>query len=246
MEEHLKNCLVALAAAMDEMQKYPEQLDDWMLSNHNYIKTDSPQLRTFLPKETIKELRKEIDDAEFEEKKSSTMKIKLPGGGEQEIQVEKTQSEAKTNSFFERAEVLKGSGKTSGKAKVPGEPEPPKSVVEKTATLKELAQRIKSEASQGITSEAGLAVMMENADPEAAAELQAVIDSGADIVSSGIALPAPTGDDDEVPSFVLNMAARAQSGPAAANARDLQTLQDMQNKVQNTQKKLGTGGFGRA
>src|SRR5271166_1978670 len=112
LEEHLKNCLVALTTAMDEMQKYPEQLDDWMLSNHNYIITDSPQLKMYLPKETIKELRKEIDDAEFEEKKSSTVKIKLPGGGEQEIVVEKTQSEAKTNSFFERAEVLKGSGKT--------------------------------------------------------------------------------------------------------------------------------------
>src|SRR5271154_6066712 len=92
MEEHLKNCVAALAAAMEEMQKYPEQLNDWMLSNHSYIKTDSPDLKNYLPKELIKELRKEIDDAEFQDKKQTMVTIKLPGGGTEEVLVEKTQS----------------------------------------------------------------------------------------------------------------------------------------------------------
>jgi hypothetical protein len=246
MEEHLKNCLVGLAAAMKDMQKYPEQLDDWLLSNHNYIKTDSPNLKQYLPKEIFKEMKREVEVQENGEPKISTIKIKLPGGGTQDVQVEKTQSEAKTNSFFERAEVLKGSGKTSGKAaKDPDEPEGPKSVVEKTQNLRAVAQQIRREVSNGAASENSLAAMMESADPEAVAEFQAVISSG-DIINSGLS-EASTGDDDEIHPAALAMARLAQPNSAGANHKDMQSLQEMQSKVQNAQKRLtsGKGSFSR-
>src|SRR5208282_4854591 len=82
MEEHLKNCVASLASAMEEMQKYPEQLDDWMLSNHNYIKTSSPSLVNYLPEEVLKELFKkpEKSEASPEEPRTFMQKIKVPDG----------------------------------------------------------------------------------------------------------------------------------------------------------------------
>jgi len=246
MEEHLKNCLTALTAAMNDMLKYPEQLNDWLLSNHNYIKTDSPNLKSFLPKEAIKELVKEVDKVDPQEKKQTTIQIKLPGGGTQEVLVEKTQSEETTNGFFDRAEAIKGSGKTSGKAvRASDEPEPPKSVIEKTKNLKSLAQQIRKEASSGITSENSMAAMMENADPDAVSEFQSVINGG-DIVSSS--LPDQSdGGDDEIPPAALAMARMARSGGNNSNAKDLQYLEEQKNKVANAQKKFnsGSGGFSR-
>ena len=258
MEEHLKNCVADLAKAMDAMQKYPEQLDDWMLSNHNYLKTDSPDLKNYLPKEMIKELRKEIDEAEFQEKKSSMVTIKLPGGGTEEVLVEKTQSAAKTNAFFDRAEVLKGSGKTSGKAaKVAGEPEAPKSVAEKTQHLRNVVQKIKSEGVQGglteaeidMASELGVsAETLENADPVSAAEIHALV-SGSTMIASGLP-PVSDGLDEEsaMADRVLqnNLRMASKKDMASSQERDMKTLMEMQNRVSNTQKKLGTGGFGRA
>lgn len=259
MEEHLKNCVADLAKAMEAMQKYPEQLNDWMLSNHNYIKTDSPDLKNYLPKELIKELRKEIDEQEFQEKKSSMVTIKLPGGGTEEVLVEKTQSSAKTNGFFDRAEVLKGAGKTSGKAaKAQGEPEAPKSVAEKTQHLRNVVQKIKSEGVQreGFTeaeidmaSELGVSPeTLENADPVSAAEIQALV-SGSTMIASGLPPVSDSLDEESAMAdrvLANNLRMASKKDMSSAQERDMQTLREMQNKVSNTQKKLGTGGFGRA
>lgn len=252
MEEHLKNCLTSLATSMAAMLKYPEQLDDWLLSNHSYIKTDSPNLKHYLPKEMLKEMRKEADDAEFQDKKPHIVKLKVPDGQggiiEQDVIVEKTQSEEKTKSFFDRAEALQGSGKTSGKSpRSLDEPEVPKSIAEKTKNLKSIAQQIKRQASSGITSQDSLAAMMEQADPEAIAEFQSVINSG-DIISSGLPDPAQ-GDDDEIPAVVSAMARMAGgNNSTGANEKDLRALQEMQNKAANAQKRLssGKGSFGRS
>lgn len=259
MEEHLKNCITALATAMSEMMKYPEQLDDWMLSNHSYIKTSSPDLVNFLPEEILQALQKKPEKKESspEEPKVTVQKIKVPDGKGgvkiEEVLVEKTQSDEQTQGFFARAEVLGGSGKTSGKApKSADEPTAPKSVVEKTQNLKKLAQQIRTEVSQGLTNESGLAVIMrpdmiDQADPDAVAEFQAAITSG-DIIASGLPTVSD-GDDDEIPGVVQSMANRAvskQTGASGANARDEATLREMQNRVRNTQKKLGSGGFSRS
>ncbi len=251
MEEHLKNCIAGLAAAMEEMQKYPDQLNDWLLSNHNYIKTDSSDLVKYVPREVIKEMRKDIEEKDFQEKKMTTVKIKNAFGEEEEVLVEtqKVQSDDKTKGFFDRAEVMGGSGKTSGKGG--NNPSAPKSVIEKTQHLKEVAQRIKKESSQGIISEDGLASMispemLENVNPSTVAELEAVIGSG-DIIASGLPSPS-TGDDDEIPSVVMNMASRAAAKQGNANEKDLKTLYEMQNKAANASKRLasGKGGFSRS
>lgn len=259
MEEHLKNCVAALAKAMDDMGKYQEQLDDWLLSNHNYIKTDSPNLINFVSREdainnfNLAETSKKSEKKEAisEEPTTSVKKIKVPDGKGgfvvEEVIVEKRQSEEQTNGFFDRAEVLKGSGKTSGKAlKEADEPEAPKSVAEKTRNLKARVAEIKKAGSAAIE-ENNLAsvidpTMLADADPDAVAELQAAINAGDPLVASGLP-PASDGDDDEIPSIVQSMANRAlqKGGGNGANERDMQTLQEMQNKVRNATKRLSSG-----
>lgn len=246
MEEHLKNCVAALAAAMDAMAKYPEQLDDWMLSNHNYIKTDSPGLKAFLPKEAIKEMRKELDEEEFQEKKKSIVKIKtLDGDGqvvEQDVVVEKMATDDRTQTFHDRANNMLKQEKA-----VDGEP---KSVATKTKDLRAMAEKIKKEAAVQAKAEGGMASMiskemMAEADPDAVREFQQMISSG-DVVSS--AMPTVSdGDDDEIPSVVLQMASMKKGGGAdgGANEKDLRALANMQAKVQNSAKRLGKGSFSR-
>lgn len=239
MEEHLKNLLNSLRGTMDELQSYSAQLDDFLLSNYNYIKTDSENLKNYLPKETIKELRKEIDDAEFLEKKRSVVKIKTPEG-EQEVVVEQLQTDNKTQTFHERAHNMLKQDKV-----VDGDP---KSVVEKTKDLRALKERIEREGAAALE-EGGMASMISpsmltNADPEAVANFRAEIE-GADIIASGLP-DTSSGDDDEIPSVVLNMASRAKKG-GGSNDKDLDTLREMESRVQKAQKRLssGKGGFSR-
>lgn len=258
MEEHLKNCIASLASAMSEMMKYQEQLDDWLLSNYSYIKTNSPNLVNYLPAEVLQQLFKrpvEKSGPSLEEPQITVQKIKVPDGKGgftvEEVKIEKTQSAEQTNAFFDRAEVLKGAGKTSGKTpKAPEESDAPKSVAEKTRNLAKLAQQIRTEVSQGVGNESGLAVMMrpemiDQADPEAVAEFQTAIATG-DIIASGLP-PVSDGDDDEIPGVIQGMANRALKGSSGgSNDKDLASLYEMQNKVKNSQKRLGKGGFGRA
>lgn len=242
MEEHLKNCVTALAAAMEAMVKYPDQLDDWLLSNHNYIKTDSPDLKSYLPKEAFREIRKVLDEEEFQEKKKSVVKIKtITEDGdvvEQDVVVEKMATDDRTQTFHDRANNMLKQEKA-----VDGDP---KSVAAKTKDLRATAERIKREVALASKTEGGMASMtskemMAEADPESVAEFQSMIATG-DIVSSG--LPAPSdGDDDEIPSVVLAMANMKKSGGAdgGANEKDMRALVNMQAKVQGGAKRLNSG-----
>jgi len=242
MEEHLKNCVTALAAAMEAMDKYPEQLDDWLLSNHNYIKTDSPDLKNYLPKEAFKEIRKVLDEEEFQEKKKSIVKIKTRDEDgnvtEQDVEVEKMATDDRTQTFHDRANNMLRQEKA-----VDGDP---KSVAAKTKDLRAVAEKIKKEVALSSKAEGGVASMMSKemmaeADPEAVAEFQSMIATG-DIVSSS--LPAASdGDDDEIPSVVLAMANMKKSGGAdgGANEKDLRALANMQAKVQGGAKRLNSG-----
>jgi len=242
MEEHLKNCVAALSDAMDAMAKYPEQLDDWLLSNHNYIKTDSPGLKAYLPKEAIKEMRKALDDEEFQEKKKSIVKIKTRDEDgnvtEQDVEVEKMATDDRTQTFHDRANNMLKAEKA-----VDGEP---KSVATKTKDLRAVAEKVKREVAAAMSSkEGGMASMISKeslaeADPEAVAEFQAVISSG-DIVASSLP-PTSDGDDDEIPSVVLAMASMKKGGAdGGANEKDLRALANMQAKVQGGAKRLNSG-----
>lgn|SRR5574337_136764 len=241
MEEHLKNSLATLATAMEAMSKYPEQLEDWLLSNYNYIKTDSPDLINYFPKEALKEIRKTLDDVEFQEKKKSVVKIKtLDEDGkvvEQDVVVEKMATDDRTQMFHDRANNMLRQEKA-----VDGEP---KSVAEKTKDLRAMAEKIKQEVSINEKAEGGMASMiskemMAEADPTAVREFQSMINSG-DIVSSGISSD-PDGDEDEIPPVVLAMA-NMKKGPGGndTNAKDLKALANMQAKAQGAARRLGSG-----
>ena len=242
MEEHLKNLLTALRENMDKLAQYQDPLDDFLLSNYNYIKTDSPNLKFYLPKEALKEMTKEMNDAEFQEKKKSIVRIKTQDMDgniiEQDVEVEKTMSDNKTQTFHDRANNMLKQEKA-----VDGEP---RSVVEKTKNLRATAEEIRKKLDRE-KAEGGVASMisrenMAEADPEAVAEFQSVISSG-DIVASGLP-PASDGDDDEIPQVVLAMASLKNtkgSNDGGANAKDLEALARMQAKVQGGAKKLSSG-----
>ena len=244
MEEHLKNLLSTLAQAMEQLEQYPEQVNDWLLSNYNYIKTDSPDLKNYLPKEALKEMRKELDDAEFQEKKKSVVKIKtIDEDGkvvEQDVVVEKMSTDDRTQTFHDRANNMLKAEKA-----VDGEP---KSVTERTRDLKAMAEKIKKDAAIQTHSEGGVAPMiskemLSNADPEAVAAFEAEISGG--IVSS--AIPDALGDEDATTDRILqaNLRAASKKGGQNSEEKDMKTLREMQNKVANAQKRLGTGGFSR-
>jgi hypothetical protein len=223
MEELLKSLLVSLADTMQKMKEYPEQLDDWLFSNYGYIKTDSPDLIKFVPKEQLKELRKEVDNEDFVERKKKVIKVKVENGKEVEAITEKIQSDARTAGFFERAQIIKrgeGGGDDTGSdigdtdngdtsdgeedvqlvpIKSSKKPRTFKSAAEKTRHLKELKKKIETEGAQAVVGETGLAAMidpenLENADPEMVAAFQSELGDG-DIITS--ALPVSSYDDED-------------------------------------------------
>ncbi len=240
MEEHLKNLLGTLRETMEQMSGYQAQLDDWMLSNHNYIKTDSPDIAKYMPKDIIKEIKKAQDEKDFQERKKFTVKVKTDNGVE-EVQAEKIQDEEKTNEFFKRAEVIKpinpenhGSTITAANAF--------QSPAEKTSYLKKIAQQIKKAGAQGLGEDGNSitipAAMMAEADPEAVAEFQSLI-SGEEIVSS-----LPDTSDDDVPAHILqaNMAlAKSKGGGSGTNPADLLKLQQMHERVKNSRENFESG-----
>jgi len=239
MEEHLKNLFSSLRQTMEALKEYPDQLNDWMLSNHSYIKTDSPQLKQYMPKEYAEEIRRQRDDEVKEEKKvieakraenKSIVKVDT-GEGAEEVLVEKIQSEEKTSSFFKRAEAVKPN--------IEGF----KSASEKTQHLKAMAQQIRREGAT-VINQAGLAAhlpaeMIDSADPEAVAEFQSMMEGG-EIASS---LPDTGGDDDAIPSVVLAMANRA-AGKAKDPAADLAKLQQQQQKQAESRRNFQSGAKG--
>lgn len=53
MDEYLKNLLVSLREAMDKLSEYETELEDFMLSNFQFVKTTSPNLINFVPEEML-------------------------------------------------------------------------------------------------------------------------------------------------------------------------------------------------
>lgn len=246
LPEHLKVCLANLTIAMKDMaSQYPDQLEDWLLSNYSYIKTDNPNLKDYLPKEVIQDLRKEVAHTEVPEKTTTKMQIKNAKGQIETIEVEtkKTQSQEKTNGFFERAQA-QGIKKTKGGAEQQAPKSAPSNIAERTSYLKDLAKQIKAEGNQSYLGEADLVQMIENDGEPTVDELSSAIGSG-DIIQS--ALPNYSdGEDEEVPMIVQNMASRAKQG-GDNSQKDLQSLQNMHQKASGSSKRMlgGSGSFSR-
>lgn len=253
MEEHLKNLFATLRETMDDLQKYPQQLNDWMLSNHNYIKTDSPDIAQYMPEDMLKEIKKSEADKEFQKRKDAqnkfTVKVQTETG-EEEVEAEKIQSEERTSEFFKRAEVIKKVPPTKQQLG----PNVYHSPAEKTEHLKKMAQQIKREGAQGLSSMGGgsmgiPAEMLDQADPEAVAEFQSMISGGGDVASS---IDGDSDFDDDLPGgdFILqaNMAAAAAKGgqgnTGEYNAKDAAHLQRLQSKVSQARKNINSGAKG--
>lgn len=248
MEEHLKNLFSSLRETMSQLQAYPEQINDWLLSNYNYIKTDSPKISLYMPEEMLKDLKRVEDEKDFQKRKESqkyTVKVKTEMG-EEEVVAEKIQSEETTNDFFKRAAVIKTSSNNSNTGGSPTFQSP----AEKTQHLKKMAQQIKKVGSQGLIADGSSmslpAHMLDQADPEAIAEYQSMISTG-ELVNSSL---SDTSDDD-VPDFILaaNQAAaanRSGTSNSETNAKDLATLQRLQSKISRSRNTMinGTGGTG--
>lgn len=244
LEEHLKNLLAVLATTMENLQQYSQQVEDWLLSNYNYIKTDSPNLVNFLPTDFIKDLKKIEDDKSFEEKKNKKYITKVQTeSGEEEVQVEKIQSEEKTNEFFKRAQAIRPN--------VEGE----QNITDKTKRIKEVANQIRRGGAAAITSEAGAnsfitPEMIENADPDAVAEMQALL-SGNEVASS--LGDINNGDEEMLHPAVEGMLNRANSkSNNYQNSADVAKLQEMHSRINHSRRAFedgtnrGKGGFSRS
>jgi hypothetical protein len=238
LDEHLKNLFSTLRETMMALQVYPDQLNDWMLSNYNYIKTDSEKIINYVSKEILSDLKKIKDEKEFQDRKKFTVKVKAENGTVEEIQAETLQSEEKTSDFFKRAEVIRTPNASS---KAPNAPVSFQSPAEKTQHLKEMAKQIKRAGSAGITASGDSmmisAEMLENADPEAVAEFEQMI-TGNEVVSS-----LPDAGDDDVPAHILaaNQAVAKAKGGGGANTADLLKLQQMQSRLQKSREDFESG-----
>lgn len=226
MEEKLKELLSTLAATMESLKDYEDQLNDWMLSNYHYIKTTSKEFAKYLPKQNKKSEVKEEATVENESVGEEYIVNVQTEEGVEPVVAKKIQSEERTNLFFKRAEVkTKGEGYGT--------------TAEKTKHIKSLVQQIREGGSQSIDSSGAASFlspeMMDQADPEAVKELQAMIEGGSDSIASS--LPELANGDDDIPAAVLAMSARASTG-SNKDARDLARLQQQVDKSQRS----GSGG----
>lgn len=230
MEGNLKNLLTTLRENMEALQKYPDQLNDWLLSNYSFIKTDSPDIGMYMPKGMLKELRKSEEERDFlERKEKKTIKVKTENG-EEEVVTQKVQSEATTNEFFKRAEAVKPN--------IDGF----KNTSEKTERLKELKRQIERGGSPVVNQNGVAGVispeMMENADPEEVAIYQSLM-SGGDSISSSI----DNNYDDEIPGENI-VGALANMKNKGGNHSDINKLQQLQNRVSESRNNFNTGSKG--
>jgi hypothetical protein len=269
MEELLKGLLSTLQDTMDKLGSYSAQLNDWLLSNYGFIKTDALDLKDYVSKEVLRDMKREFDHDEFDRKKS-IIKIKTEHGEEEEVLVEQIQSNSKTAGFFERAQVTKRKGGDNSigddgdmdpsqydpsdedvelqPIRKSNKPQTFKTAAEKTAYIKSLKKKIETGAPV-VVNERGLSSMidpsnLDNANPEEVAAFSSMIGDG-DIITS--ALPSSNDDDDFITNRVLaaNLAAKGipnKGGDSGTyNANDVRALQDMHARVKNSNQAFQSG-----
>lgn len=232
MEEHLKNLLTSLGETMSKLSDYPDEVNDWLLSNYNYIKTDSENLIEYIPKELIKKNLVD-EEKEFQARKEKRyVKIQNDNGEEEDILVEKTQSEDKTNEFFTRAEAVK--------PRLDGF----RSISEKNEHLKKLTAQIRKEGSSAMLNEAGVSArispeMMASANPEDIAQIES------ELFESNISSSLDKEDnDDDLPPIVevmLSKTNKTNSNNGTYNAKDVASLQQMHSRLNKSKKDFESG-----
>ena len=235
MEEHLKNLFGTLRETMNALSTYPDQVNDWMLSNHNYIKADAENIKSLLKLESDKDFQKKKDAQKF------SVKVKKDNGEEEEVLAEALQSEEETNDFFKRAEVIKKSSAQSP--------------IEKTQQLK--AMHLKAMAEKIKT--AGLDVpknasnshnipehMIVDADPEAVTEYYQMI-SGTDPAYSNSSIDESLEDlpgGEASLQANIRAASSKNNGSGTYSAKDMAMLQKLQSKSVEARKNVQSGAKG--
>lgn len=248
LETHLKELLSSLRDTMDKLQQYPEQLDDWLLSNYQYIRTNSPQLSQYMPKGYAKPKK---EDATTEDINQPEMrKIKLRDGSEVDVIVEKTMNDTKAQEFQDRANPK---GKSVKGRILPGVALP-KSATDKTNDLKKLKRQIEEEGSKGIISQASLADMIAE---EKQGDAEIIMDNGEGLsqeelvamqtmVNGGEPITTINSDGVDEESRMadrvlhMNMQAKGKSGGSAN--KDLEYLRQHQTAVADAQARMDGGG----
>lgn len=223
MDMDLKEILKGIGKSISYIDSlgHTKHLDDWMLANFNYIRTNSEDLIKYVDPELLKAAKKEPVSRKI-------VKVKTEKG-EEEVVSEQMQDEETTNDFFKRAEAVKPN--------IDGF----KSAAEKTQHLKNLARQIKKAGTASMTENGAsliTAEMLESVDPEAVAEMSSLI-SEEPIVSSAL----NSSEDDDIPDFILDMANRAKGGNTNS-AKDLLKLQQLQERQAESSRNFKTGAKG--
>jgi len=219
VDDKLRELFVDLRVLMDELEEYRDQLEDWLLSNYNFIRTTSTSLVNYIPKELLKGNSLPRNK---EEGTKYTVKVKTDKG-EEEVIAEKIQSEETTNEFFKRAEAVKPN--------IDGF----KSTIEKTRHLKALTNQIKNAGTKVITNDdvEMMSVNMDDADPDVVEEMQSLISS------PGISSSLTDSEDLEIPPALLAMSNNK------SDTSDLIKLQQMQDRINKSRNNFKTGNVGK-
>lgn len=204
----------------------------------------------FVPKEQLKDLKKEVDNEDFVERKKKVIKVKVENGKEVEVVTEKIQADSKTAGFFERAQIIKrgdadddtgtdiGDGRDNdtdpsdetderedvqlNSIKSPNKPRTFKSAAEKTRHLKELKKKIEHEGTQVAIGETGLASMIDS-ENLANADPELVSALSSELSDGDIitsALPAGGLDDEDSMTDRILSINRAAAGKGKAKGGD--------------------------
>lgn len=241
MEEYLKSLFATLRDTMDKLQAYPEQLNDWMLSNHQFIKTDATDIIKHVSDELLKTHRIFKDKGDVPDQPKKVIKVQTEKGPvEVEVQTLKTDDQA--SEFFKRANPPGKSG--SGKFTSPAD---------KNQHLKDLKAQIEKAGSTGIiVSPEEMAA--DESDGMSEDDSAAMEDFYAATPGEHIHSAIANSMDDDIPAGILaaNQAAAAARGGSSHNAADLLKLQRARDRQQQSRDNFesganrGGGGFSRS
>lgn len=207
MDEYLKNLLISLSDTINKLSDYEEQLNDFMLSNFQFIKTTSKHLADYLTPEQLSE-----QELKF---KSNVKKVKNHSDLK-EVNEEKQENNI-TSEIFKRADLLKDD---SGKRKF-------NSIAEKMAYIKSIAEKEKKKKGGDETAsmaDINISKLLQEDFSEFAENPENLYDDEEDDL---------TVEDnmDKIPSAVLRASAKAKNSDSLN--RDLETLKRLKNHAES-------------
>ena len=97
LDEKLKMLLSSLSQVMEDLSDFPSEIEDYLLCNFNYIKTNSEKLIDFVSPELLSNNNSKIIIGSKRVEKISDGKKEI------DVMIEKNQSEQETSAFYARA-----------------------------------------------------------------------------------------------------------------------------------------------